>query len=140
MDILAIQPTTITVDIKHPATGAPIGIQIECVSLEDDRVKAVERVIKNKALRGGRNVMTAERIEDNTINLLAAAVVGWKWEKPLISPANGKKPAVYGDQPDLEGDANPAFNRINVGKVLAVGWIAHQIDTALGDEAAFFTK
>ena len=140
MDILAIQPSTVTVDIKHPATGAPIGVQIECTSLEADAVKAVERAIKNKALRGGRNVMTAEKIEDNTIALLSAAIVGWKWDKPLISPANGKKPAVYGDQPDLEGDANPAFNKINVAKLLEVGWVAKQIDAALGDEAGFFAS
>lgn len=140
MDILAIQPSTISVDIKHPATGAPIGLTIECVSLEDDRVKQVERAIKNRALRGGRNTVTAEKIEDNTVEILSAAVVGWKWEKPVLSPAKGKKAAVYGEQPDLEGDPNPGFNKINVGKVLAASWIAKQIDQALGDEAAFFAK
>jgi len=140
MDILAIQPTTITVDIKHPATGASIGLQIECVSLEDDRVKAVERAIKNRALRSGRNTVTAEKIEDNTVELLTAAVVGWKWEKPLLSPAKGKKEAVYGEQPDLDGDPNPPLSKINVGKLLAVGWVAKQVDTALGDEAGFFSS
>lgn len=123
MDILAIQPSTITVDIKHPATGAPIGLQVECVSLEDDRVKAVERAIKNRALRGGRNTVTAEKIEDNTVELLSAAVVGWKWADGLTLG-------------DLK---SPPLSKINVGKLLAVGWIAKQIDTALGDEAAFFT-
>lgn len=92
MDILAIQPSTISVDIKHPATGASIGLTIECVSLEDDRVKQVERAIKNRALRGGRNTVTAAKIEDNTAEILSAAIVGWKWEKPLLSPANGRRP------------------------------------------------
>jgi hypothetical protein len=124
MDILGIQPSTITVDIKHPATGAPIGLQVECVSLEDDRVKSVERAIKNRALRGGRNTVTAEKIEDNTVELLTAAVVGWKWEGDLTLG-------------DLK---SPQLSKINVGKLLAVGWVAKQIDTALGDEAAFFSK
>lgn len=124
MDILSIQPSTITVDIKHPATGALIGLQIECVSLEDDRVKAVERVIKNRALRGGRNVITAERIEDNTIEILSAAVTGWKWAPDLT----------LGDLKD------PPLTKANVSKVMALGWIAKQVDSALGDEAAFFTK
>lgn len=140
MDILAIQPSTISVDIKHPATGAPTGLTVECVSLEDDRVKQVERQIKNRALRGGRNTVTAEKIEDNTAEILSAAVVGWKWEKPLLSPAKGKKAEVYGEQPDLDGDPNPPLTKINVSKLLAAGWIAKQIDTALGDEAAFFAK
>ncbi|WP_379069369.1 hypothetical protein ACHMW4_03930 [Mesorhizobium sp. UC22_110] len=140
MDILSLQPGNISVEIKHPATGAPIGLTIECVSLEDDRVKAVERQIKNRALRGGRNTVTAEKIEDNTVEILAAAIVGWKWERPLLAPAVGKKEAVYGEQPNLDGDENPQLTKINVSKLLAVSWIAKQVDTALGDEAAFFLK
>ncbi|MCO6050839.1 hypothetical protein NGM99_13730 [Mesorhizobium sp. RP14(2022)] len=124
MDILSIQPSTITVDIKHPATGAPIGLTVECVSLEDDKVKAVERAIKNKALRGGRNTVTAEKIEDNTVAILTAAITSWKWAKDLT----------LGDLKD------PPLNRENAGKLLAVGWIAKQIDTALGDDTAFFTE
>ncbi|MER8806026.1 hypothetical protein [Mesorhizobium australicum] len=123
MDILAIQPSTINVDIKHPATGAPIGLQVECVSLEDDRVKVVERQIKNRALKGGRNTVTAEKIEDNTIEILAAAVVGWEWVADLT----------------LGELKNPPLNKANAAKLLSLGWIAKQIDTALGDEAAFFT-
>lgn len=124
MDILAIQPSTITVDIKHPATGSPIGLSVECVSLESDQVKAVERAIKNRALRGGRNTVTAEKIDDNTIELLTAAVVGWKWADGLTLG-------------DLK---NPPLNKANVAKLMQVGWIAKQVDQALGDEAAFFTK
>jgi len=120
MDILAIQPNTIIVQIKHPATGAPIGLQIECVSLEDDRVKAVERAIKNKALRGAK--MTAEKIEDNTVDLLAAAIVGWHWDDGL----------------SLGELKEPPLTKMNVVKLLEVAWVAKQIDTALGDEAAFF--
>lgn len=124
MDILAIQPSTIAVDIKHPATGAPIGLKIECVSLEDDRVKQVERAIKNRALRGGRNAVTAEKLDDNTVDILSAAIIGWTWADGLT----------------LGNLKNPPLSKINVGKLLAVSWIAKQIDTALGDEAAFFSN
>lgn len=124
MDILSIQPGTLSVDIKHPATGEPIGLSVQCVSLEDDRVKAVERQIKNKALRSGRSNVTAEKIEDNTIDLLSAAIVGWTWAEGLA----------------LGEMKNPPLNKPNLVKMLSVSWIAKQIDTALGDEAAFFTK
>jgi hypothetical protein len=102
----------------------PIGLKVECVSLEDDRVKQIERVIKNRALRGGRNTVTAEKIDDNTIEILAAAIVGWEWDGDLTLG-------------DLK---NPPLSKINVGKLLAVAWIAKQIDQALGDEAAFFSS
>lgn len=123
MDILAIKPNTVTVDIKHPATGAPIGLSVECVSLESDAVKAVERQIKDKALRSGRNAMTADKLEQNTTALLSAAIFGWSWAEGLT----------LGDM------VAPALTAENKAKLLSVPWIAKQIDTALGDEAAFFS-
>ncbi len=123
MDILSLQPNTITVEIKHPATGAPIGLSVECVSLESDAVKAVERQIKNAALKSGRNSLTAEKMDKNTIALLSAAIVGWSWADGL----------------SLGALSSPALTAENKAKLLAVSWIAKQIDTALGDEAAFFS-
>ncbi|GLI23490.1 hypothetical protein GGQ86_002972 [Xanthobacter flavus] len=122
MDILAIQPNTITVEITHPKTGAPIGLSVECVSLESDAVKAVERQIKNAALKSGRNAMTAEKMEKNTVALLAASIVGWSWAEGLT----------------LGSLSAPPLTSENKAKLLSVPWVAKQIDTALGDEAAFF--
>jgi len=79
VDILSLKPSTVTVILKHPGTGAPLGVSVECVSLESDQVKAVERQLKNSALRSGRNGMTAEKLDENTSAILAAAIVGWTW-------------------------------------------------------------
>lgn len=122
MDLLSLNPNTITVDLKHPATGAPLGVSVELQSLESDAVKAVERQLKNKALRAGRNTVTAEKIEDNTVAILSAAIMSW---------------AFSGDA-NLGGDKKPACTDANKRKLLAVPAIAKQIDSALGDEAAFF--
>ncbi|MGA0564172.1 hypothetical protein ACO2RV_17135 [Ancylobacter sp. VNQ12] len=124
MDLLSIKPNTITVDIKHPATGKPIGLSVDCVSMESDEVKAVERQIKNKALRSGRNAVTAEKIDENTVSILSAAIVGWSWT----------------GEATLGGEKNPALTAANKAKLLSIAWIAKQIDTALGDETAFFTS
>lgn len=124
MDLLSLQPSTITLDLKHPATGADLGVSVELRSLESDEVKAVERQLKNKALKGGRNNVTAEKIDDNTNALLAAAIVSW---------------AFSGDA-NLGGDKKPVCNEANKRKLLAIPAIAKQIDTALGDEAAFFAS
>lgn len=145
MDLLSLNPNTITIDLKHPATGAPLGVSVELQSLESDPVKAVERAIKNKALRGGRNTVTAEKIDDNTVALLSAAIVSWTWKKPLLSPEKTGKggkviPAVYGEAPDLGGDEKPACNEANKRKLLSVAAIAKQVDTALGVEADFFAS
>ncbi|ASQ03666.1 hypothetical protein GHK38_03520 [Sinorhizobium meliloti] len=122
MDLLSLNPNTITIDLKHPATGAPLGVSVELQSLESDTVKAVERALKNKALRGGRNTVTAEKIEDNTIALLSAAIVSWTFSGDAM----------------LGEDKKPACNDANKRKLLSVPAIAKQIDSALGDEAAFF--
>lgn len=122
MDLLNLKPSTITVVLKHPGTGAPLGVSVECVSLESDQVKAVERQLKNSALRSGRNGMTAEKLDENTSAILAAAIVGWTWTDAT-----------------LDGDANPSLTAENKRKLLSVPSVAKQIDAALGDEAAFFT-
>ncbi len=122
MDLLKLTPNTITVDLKHPGTDAPLGVKVELQSLESDEVKAVERTLKNKALRGGRNNVTAERIDDNTVAILSAAIVGWEFT---------------GDA-NLAGDKKPACNAANKRKLLQVPALAKQIDLALGNEAAFF--
>lgn len=144
MDLLSLQPNTISVHLKHPATGALLGVSVELRSLESDEVKAVERTIKNKALKSGRNSVTAEKIDDNTVVLLAAAIVSWSWAKPILvaekKDTDGKPiPAVYGEEPSLGGDSKPACNDANKRKLLAVPALAKQIDEALGDEAAFFS-
>jgi len=122
VDLLSLQPNTITLDLKHPATGEALGVSVELRSLESDEVKAVERQLKNKALKGGRNTVTAEKIDDNTIALLSAAIVSWS----------------FTGEANLGGDKKPACNEANKRKLLAVPAIAKQIDVALGDEAAFF--
>lgn len=124
MDLLKLVPNTITVDLKHPGTDAPLGVKVELQSLESDEVKAVERTLKNKALKGGRNTVTAERIDDNTVAILSAAIVGWEFT---------------GDA-NLAGDKKPACNAANKRKLLQVPALAKQIDLALGNEAAFFEQ
>lgn len=124
MDILSIEPQTITIDIKHPSTNESIGLSVECQSFESDAVKAVQRAIANKTLRNGRNTQTAEKLESNSIAILAATIVSWKWADGLTLG-------------DLK---NPPLTPANKEKLLAVSWISRQIDTPLGDEAAFFKK
>lgn len=122
MDILSLIPSTITVDLKHPGTGAPLGIKLELRSMDSDEVKAVERGLRNKAMKSGRNGISAEKVDDNTAAILAATIVSWTF---------------CGDA-ELGGDKKPACNEANKKKLVSVPPIAKQIDAAIGDEAAFF--
>lgn len=121
MDILSIKPETIDIEIRHPATGVPIGLTISCVSMESDEVKVVERKIKTRALKT-RGQINADILEANTIALLSAAIVGWLWAPGLT----------------LGALSDPPLTDANKAALLAVPWISKQIDAALGDDSAFF--
>lgn len=124
MDLLSIRPDSIEIEIVHPGTRKPLGLVLKCVSLEDERVKTIERSLKNKALRGGRNSVTAEKLDENTLMVLAATIIDWTWPESLTL-----------------GELNqPECNKDNIRKLVAISWIASQIDAALGDESAFFMK
>ena len=122
MDLSAITPSTIKVEIKHPGTGAPTGLVIECASLESEPVKRVQRAITDKVLRSRNRKPTAEQIEENAVEVIAAAVVGWEWK----------------DGATWEGGKKLDFSLANVRTVVSVPWLRQQLDEALGDEAAFF--
>lgn len=124
MDLLSIRPDSIEIEIVHPGTRQPLGLVLTCVSLEDERVKEIERTLKNKALRGGRNSVTAEKLDENTLLVLATTIKSWNWPESLT----------LGDL------SNPECNSANKKKLVSIPWIASQIDVALGDESAFFTK
>ncbi len=124
MDLLSIRPDSIDIAIHHPGTGQKLGLVLKCVSLEDERVKSVERVMKNKALRGGRNSITAERMDENTKLILAATITGWDWPEDLT----------------LGTLTNPEATPDNIRRLVDIPWIAKQLDEALGDDTAFFTR
>jgi len=125
MDILSIQPTTRTLDLLHPGTGEPIGLKLYFQSLNSEPVKQVERQLRNKALRAGRNSVTAEKIAEGEREILAAALTGWEWPEGI----------------SLGDLKNPPFNRTNAIKLFTgAQWIVEQLDTELKDESSFFTS
>lgn len=123
MDLSDISAHSRTLEIKHPATGNPTGLVLELVPMEDDRVKAVRRKYQNKAMRGGLSV---EDLEEQTFELLAAAIIGWTWNGDLTW--NGEKPKYS------------TAKVIDVLKSKNGPFIIRQVDKALGDEAGFFSE
>lgn len=122
MDLSGIKAGIRTIDIKHPATGEKTGLSLDLVSLEDDRVKAINRKYQNKAMRGS---VTLEDLEEQRLEVIAATIIGWKWEGE--AKWGGEKPAYS------------AAKALEVIKSDGAAFIIRQIDKALGDEAGFFS-
>lgn len=127
-DILAIKPTSTTVEILHPGNGKKIGLTVEMVSLDDDRVKSVTRRVTDNRLKKaarGKN-FTSEEIEENEINIIAAACVGWEWGN---------------DEDGVPGGFDkkqPEFSNAAVRALLRTTWVREQLNTALGETERFF--
>lgn len=121
MDISTIVAAERTIDIKHPASGQPIGLKVTLRPDSDPAVTAARRSFLNDRLQR-RGKVTAEKIEEQNQRVIVAAVSGWTWEGDLT----------------FEG-GKPDFNEINLVKVLKkLTWVRDQIDEELGDAAAFF--
>lgn len=120
-DLSTIQPVARKIAITHPASGDETGLVLHLQSMSSPEVKAVQRRTMEQALKQGRRKVDLEKAEQNRIELLATAVIGWDW--------NGD--ASWGGE-------KLTFTKANVRKVLGASWLRDQIDAELGDEAAFF--
>jgi len=120
-DISSIVAAPRVVDIKHPATGEPIGLKVTLLPVSDSKVQSAQRRLINDRLQR-HDKPTAEKMEQNKLALLEAAVSDWTWEGDLT----------------FEG-GKPEFTPSDLRKVLKkLPWVRDQIDIELGNEAAFF--
>lgn len=124
MDISNIVANSRTIDILHPATGAPTGLKITLLPRTDEKVERAQRAILNRRLSSRKANVTAEQVEAEGIELLIAGIEDWEW----------------GGDAKFEGD-KPEFTPEIARKVLNTAkWIKAQIDREAGYEEAFFTS
>lgn len=124
MDIANLKPSERTIEITDPTTGENLGIRINMVSIDDDRLKAIKRKITDERLRlSQRNKsFSAEQIESNANKILWAAVTGWEW---------------YGEDVNFNGEV-PEFSQRNfIAVVEALPWFRDQLNEEIEDRAAF---
>jgi hypothetical protein len=122
MDLSTITTSAQTVDIIHPGTGEEIGLKLQVISRDDPAVKRVQRRITDKRLKRGFRKVTAEQIDEENIEVLAAAVTNLIWGKD--ASWGGKK---------LE--CTPE----NVKLLLGQAWLRKQVEEAIGEDAEFFS-
>jgi len=138
-DLANIKPVARTIEILHPATGRPLGVRVDLVSLDDERLSKVRRSITDKRLyleaRG--KTFKAGEIEDNRLSILSAAMTGWNWYNP--TGENEGEEGYDAEAMPTFNDEVPAFNIVNVRAVLtSLKWFGDQINEALGETESFF--
>lgn len=122
-DLLTIQPSIRTLVVKHPATGEPVGLEIDIRSMDSPEVQAVERQLKTKALRSGRNTPSVDRLEEGEYMILHAVTAAWRWSKGMTLGEESDPPLTYENTTTLYKKAP---------------WIKKQLNAEIGDESGFF--
>lgn len=126
IDLASLTPASeILINIKHPATGEPIGVTVSIMSIDDERMKPIKRQIQDRKLKleqRGKN-FKAEEIEENGFDLAFRAMLGWDWGDNTFE---GKKP-----------EFSKAFAYVVFAKL---SWFHNQIMEAISEEKSFFGK
>lgn len=121
-ELILLHPVT-QVPLKDVETGEDVSITL--VGIDSDTYKVAERKVTNAKLarvKGARgSKFTAEEIESNKVELLAACIVGWK-------------------NIALDG-VNVDYNPVNAKKLLLkAGWVAEQVEEFVEDRSNFLKQ
>lgn len=122
MDVLAIKPRTIEIELTHPGTGAPTGVFIACASGFSDEVASEMFRIRDAALAANFFEMSSAEKDEQAKKMLAAQIVGWRFEKGAT----------------LGGVQDPLCSAENKLKLLSNRIMRAQIEAKIAADAAFF--
>lgn len=122
MDILALKPRTIDVELCHPATGEPLGVVLTCASAFSDEVASEMFRIRDAALATNFFEMSSAEKDEQAKRMLAAQIVGWRWEKGAT----------------LGGVETPPCSVENRLKLLSNRVMRAQVDAKIAADTAFF--
>jgi hypothetical protein len=121
-DIGEINPLEREIEVTNPENGE-VMLYVTIMSPDDKRMTFAKRRIQDRQLTLHRRGKTfkPEEIEENEINLLSAAITGWRW---------GDGYGFEGGQPDY----SPAVAQ----RLLKKSFIRNQIDEQVADTESFF--
>lgn len=121
------QSESAEVEINHPTKGKVATFTVLSRDSAVMQKAGLESSTKRmaKLQRGGRLKITAEEIQEEALDMLTTATIGWKWAKE------------YADDPKLE------FSSANVRAIYAnpgYAFIRKAVDEAMGNDELFFEK
>ena len=111
--------------LRHPVTDEKTDIILTLAGSDSRRYKTANHMIQNRSLSRGKFKITAEKLEANALEILAACVIGWKnVEDSDLFPKG---------TPECTADTALAF----LGKH---AWAKEQVDTFIADRANFLPR
>ena len=146
LNAAAASETIFDLELKHPTTDAPLGLFIQVLGSQSDRVRAVANKQSNAlinesftAQRRGKNApITVETSQLRAAELAAAATVGWYEQQPAKAGEKpkreeglpfGEKRLMFSEEEAVRLYSDPAYS-----------WLAKQVDEAVGDLSNFLTS
>lgn len=113
--------------LRHPVSGAPLPLWITIVGTDSDVYQEALRAQQRKRMallkRGRRHQLTPEDLEEDSLDLLAAASRSWRSEMKL------------------DGQDFPPFSPAAVKQLYKrFKWSREQVDQAMGDRADFLPR
>jgi hypothetical protein len=139
-DIAQIVTASRAIEILHPGTGDRLGVRVNVVHIDDERLAKEKRRITDRRiyLEARGKTFKAEEIEENKNILLFTAMTGWDWYNP--TGKTGDKGYDENATPTFDGAEQPEFDQKTVFAVLRkLPWFSDQINEAVGETKAFFT-
>lgn len=136
-ELTVLVPTGRTIEIQHPVNGGNIGIRVDMLSIDDDRLTAIKRKITDERLDLNKRNKTlkAEQLEKNADRILWTAVTGWQWYNP--TGAEGDEGYDADAMPTFD-DEVPEFSQKNFFIVLnRLTWFRDQLNEEIEDKVAF---
>lgn len=135
IDVQAIAEAGTSVEIRHPYSGVPIGIEIDVVGLDSDAAQVVIRRQRNKAIEreAKRKTITPEEQDQQAIELAAAITRGWRsWDEDLEREEAEVEEHVVWNGEELSATESNAMKVYRKHR-----WIAAQVIEAAGDKSRF---
>ena len=126
MDLSTLEPIkdAATYRVRHPVTNELLEekegpVTIDLLSADSDAFRTRQFAALNKRLRSGKKPkLSAEDIDDEAIDLIAACITGWR-------------------NIELDGEAFP-YSPDNAKALLRrLPWLREQLDEAIADRANF---
>ena len=138
MDLTSLKPSSRSIEIKHPVTEEPVGIRIDIVSIDDDRLKKLKRQIidASQKLQVKGKFFSAVELEQNANLIMFTASEGWKWYNPTGKESDEGYDA---DAMPSFHDEVPAYNQKNfVALITELPWVRKQLNDEMEETKAFF--
>lgn len=127
MDLSTLEPTTdsVPVQLRHPTTNERLttdtgqAITVSIVGMDSEQFRTRHRAIINKRLNAGKKAkVTAEEIEAEAIETIAACITGWQ-------------------HIELDGKAMEFSKGAAKTLLTRLPWLREQLDEAIADRANF---